>query len=208
MKALVLLVLLLSQFQPSYAGYIAWAVVENSAVYEVLKVYEREFKYWASETLLWEVADYKETILTYYNLLYDAILHNELEDAAKYCGVLAVLLLKAKGYNEASGESLMLVVQILDWDKVKLLDLLPEEIIDEWLLYEADTPEDFLYAYASVLLSLLDKMPVNAFVRVMHTPLIREMYVVSLALIIAASTFFVYKRAKREVVKPEIEAPP
>lgn len=208
MKALVLVFLLASQFQPSYAGYIGWAVVENSAVYNVLKVYEREFKYWASEALLWEVADYRETILTYYRLTYNAMLHNELEKAAEYCGVLAVLLLKAKGYTEATGESLMAVVQGLDWAKVKLLDLSPEEIVDEWLLFEADTPEEFMYAYASVLLSLLDKMPVNAFLRIMHTPLVREMYTVSLALIIAASTFFVYKRAKREEVKPELEAPP
>ena len=168
----------------------------------------REFKYWASEALLWEVADYKETILTYYRLVYDAILHNELEDAAKYCGILAVLLLKAKGYTEATGESLMSIVQILDWDKVKLLDLLPEEIIDEWLLYKANTPEEFLYVYTSVLLSLLDKMPVNAFVRIMYTSLVREMYIISLALIIAASTFFVYKRAKRERIKPELKTPP
>ena len=41
MKALVLVFLLASQFQPSNAGYIAWAVVEHSPVYDVLKVYER-----------------------------------------------------------------------------------------------------------------------------------------------------------------------
>ena len=208
MKALLVLILLISQFQPSYAGYIGWAVVENSVVYDVLKVYEREFKLWASEALLWEVADYRETILTYYRLAYDAILHNELEEAAKYCGILAVLLLKAKGYTEAMGESLMPILEGLDWGKVKLLDLSAEEIVDEWLLYEPENLEEFLYGYASVLLSLLDKMPVNAFIRVMYTPLVREMYVVSLALIIATSTFFVYKRAKREVVKPEIETPP
>jgi len=206
-KALILAILLLSQFQPSNAGYIAWTVVEHSGVYNILKVYEREFKLWASEAFLWEVANYRETILTYYKLLYDAILHNELENAAKYCGVLASLLLKAKGYTEATGESLMPLVESLDWSKIRLLDLSPEEIIDEWILFEAKSLEEFLYAYASTLFSLLDNMPVNAFVRIMHTPLVREMYVASLALIIAASTFYVYKRYKKKNVKPKLEAP-
>ncbi len=208
MKALILAVLLLSRFQPSNAAYIGWSVVEHSGVYDIIKVYEREFELWASEALLWEVANYRETILTCYRLLYGAILHNELEEAAQYCGVLASLLLKAKGYTEATGETLMPLAESLDWSKVRLLDLSPEEIVDEWLLFKAESPEEFLYAYASALLSLLDNMPVNAFVRIMHTPLVREMYIASLVLIIAASTFFVYKRAKREVVKPEIEAPP
>ena len=91
----------------------------------------REFKLWASEALLWEVADYRETILTYYRLVYDSILHNELEKAAQYCGILAVLLLKAKGYTEAMVEALMPLAESLDWGKVRLLDISPEEIIDE-----------------------------------------------------------------------------
>ena len=58
------------------------------------------------EALDWEVADYRKTILTYYRLLHDAVLRNDLEKAAEYLGVLLCLLLKAKGYTEASEETL------------------------------------------------------------------------------------------------------
>jgi len=202
-------VLVLSaQFQPSYASVIAWSVVVHSSVYSLFKPWEHEVKLAATEALDWEVADYRSTILTYYRLLYDAVLHNKMDKASRYLGVLLALLLKSKGYTSASGQRLAPLFDTLDWGTIRILDLNPEEIIDQWLLYKPRDAEDFARAYASVTLSLLEKLPVNSFIRVLNTPGLREMYLAGFAAVLAASTYFVYKKSRLESEKPELEAPP
>ena len=200
--------LLSSPFQPTAASSLAWTIVVHSRVYSVFAPFGRELKFWASSVLEWEVADYRETILVYYRLLYNAVLHNELSSAARYCGVLLALLLKAKGYTEALGYSLIPVLESLDWSSIRVLDWRVEEIVDWWLLYEPKSLEDLAYAYASVALSLLEKLPVNSFTRVLYTPYLRELYLASLISVVVASTYFVYKRAKMEGGLVEAEAPP
>jgi len=202
----LLTVMICFQYAPSYASQIAWLVVEHSPAYQVFQPWDREVMFAATEALDWEVADYRETILTYYELLYDAVLHNEMDKAARYLGVLLTLLLRAKGYTEASGPRLLPLFESLDWGSARILDTSPEEIVDYWLLYEPSSDEDF--AYASVSLSLLGKLPVNSFIRVLHTPLLREMYIASFAAILAASTYFSYRRGKLEGGRVEAEAPP
>ena len=213
--ALIVAVLLLtavfapaSPFQPSYATEVAWKVVEHSRVYTVFKPYEKTVKLWCTKALDWKVADYKKTILVYYNILYNKVLHNDLEEAAKYCGILLGLLLKAKGYTEASGKTLAALADTLDWSAVKIRDLSPEDLVSEYLLKNTEGSEGFLELYVSTALSLLDKLPVNSFVRIMYTPFVRELYLASLVSIAAASAYFIYKRAKIEGAEVEAEAPP
>ena len=195
-------------FQPSYISAVSWSILIHSRAYHAFASFEREVRFLASSVLEWEVADYRKTILVYYRLLYDAVLHNELSSAARYCGVLLALLLKAKGYTEALGYSLIPVLESLDWSSIRVLDWRVEEIVDWWLLYEPKSLEDLAYAYASVALSLLEKLPVNSFTRVLYTPYLRELYLASLISVVVASTYFVYKRAKMEGGLVEAEAPP
>ena len=205
---IVLLVLLIGPFQPSSSFIIVWSIVEHSRVYFLLRPYEREVKLWATNAMYWDVADYRSTILVYYRLLYDSILHNDLEGAAKYCGILLSLLLKCKGVDCSLVDEYIQYADVLDWSGVKIHDLTPEEIVDMWMLSEPGDPVEFMYLYASTAISLLDKMPVNSFVRVIHTPYLREMYVLSLVSILVASAYFTYRRARVEGGEVEVEAPP
>lgn len=207
-ETLIIAIILLAQFTPSYAADITWSVVEHSTAYSVFRPWEHEVKLAATEALSWEVADYRDTILTYYELLYSAVLHNQIDRASRYLGILLALLLKAKGYTEASGQKLAPLLDTLDWGTIRILDLSPEEIVEQWLLYRPNGTEDFAYAYASVCLSLLEKLPVNSFIRVLNTPGLREEYLLGYGAVLAASTYFVYRRSKLESEKPELEAPP
>jgi len=206
--ALILNTIYASPFQPSYAAEVAWKVVKHSRAYSLFKPYERTVKLWCTKALEWKVADYKKTILTYYNLLYDRVLHNDLEKAAEYCGILLGLLLKAKGYTEAFGKTIVVLADTMDWSTVKIRDLPPEDLVSEYLLKTTKDPEEFLRLYATIALSLLEKLPINSFVRIMYTPFVRELYLASLVSIAAASAYFIYKRAKIEGAEVEAEAPP
>jgi len=210
MKTAVLafLIALLGPVQLSSASQIALEVVENSAVAGLFEPWEAEISYYSAEALEWDVSDYRETLKTYYALLYSAVLHNELEKASRYLGVLLSLLLRAKGYCESDGPSLLAAIEDLDWTRVKVMVGGAEEIIDWWLLYEPESVKDFAYAYACVALSLLDKLPANSFIRVLHAPWLREAYLASFASILAASTYFVYRKSRLEGENVEAEAPP
>ena len=87
------------QLQPSYASALAWLVVEHSRVYDAFRPWEREVKFAAADALSWEVADYRETILLYFRLLYDAVLHNRMDRAARYLAALSIRLWRTASYN-------------------------------------------------------------------------------------------------------------
>jgi len=202
---IVLLVLLIGPFQPSSSSIIIWSMVEHSRVYFLLRPYEREVKLWATNAMNWDVVDYRSTILIYYRLLYDSILHNDLDKAARYCGVLLALLLKAKGLDS---DKYISYIDAVDWDQIRILDMTPEEMVDLWLTSRAEDRYEVFRLYASVSLSLLERMPVNSFIRILNTPYLREMYVVNLALILLTSAYFVFKKSRLEGGGVELEAPP
>ena len=205
MIKILLLILLIGPFQPGNISVIVWSVVEHSRVYAVLAAHEREVKYWATYAFEWNVEDYSSTLMIYYNLLYYSLLHNELDDAAKYCGILLSLLLKAK---VGGLDKLLPLLDAVDWGSVRIMDLPPDELIERWILFEPDSTEELMYEYVSTCLSILDKMPVNSFIRILYTPMVREMYLTSLLSILLASMYFVYKRSRIEGGEVDVEAPP
>lgn len=210
MKTAVLafLIALLGPVQLSFASQIALEVVGHSSVAGLFEPWKDDIGYYVAEALEWDIVNYRETLKTYYGLLYSAVLHNELEKASRYLGVFLALLLRAKGYGESDGPSLLAAIEALDWTRVKVMIGGAEEIIDWWLLYEPESVEDLAYAYACVALSLLDKLPANSFIRVLHAPGLREAYLASFASILAASTYFVYRKSRLEGETVEVEAPP
>lgn len=179
--------------------------IKYSRVYEILAPYERIIKLSCTQALKLEVVDYHETILEYYKLAYDRMLHNKLEDCAKYVGIMLTLMLKAKGYSEELGPKLISILERLDWSKVKIYSDNPEKFIDYWLSYKPRNLEDFAYAFASIALSLLEQLPSNSFIRMLHTPILRELYLISLIIIVITSTYFIIKRAKSEIGGVEYE---
>ncbi|RLF22521.1 MAG: hypothetical protein DRN15_08775 [Thermoprotei archaeon] len=196
--SLMLIILMVNTFIPSYAGEIACLVLAHSKVHDVLAPYERVIKLSATQALKLDVADYRETLLAYYRLAYDSMLHNKLEDCARYVGILLALMLKAKGYSEELGPQLLSLLERLDWASVRLYADEPEKLIDYWLSYKPKNLEDFAYAYVSIALSLLDQLPSDAFIRVLHTPKLRELYIASLITIVITSAYFVVKRVRAE----------
>ena len=204
---IVFLLILSGEFYPSNTSTIVWNVIEHSKLYSLLRPFENEIKLYSSQVDRWDIGDYRETILLYYKLTYNSILHNELEKTARYCGILLALILRLKASMNTIGK-LVSMLDTVDWDKIRIYDLPPEEIIDLWLSKKFDSLEELLYSYASVVLSLLDKMPVDSFVRILYTPYIRELYLASFISIVVASTYFVYKKSLREGGEIEIESPP
>ena len=173
----------------------------------MLRSYENEIKVYSSRVAEWDIGDYKKTILIYYKLLYSSILHNELEKSARYCGILLGLILKAK-FSIKNAEKLVSLLDVIDWNSIRIYDLSAEDIVDLWLSKKFDSLEELLYTYASVVLSLLEKMPVSSFIRILYTPYIRELYIASFISVIVASAYFVYKRSLLEGDEVEIESPP
>lgn len=205
--SIVLFLIVLGEFYPSDTSIIVWNVFEHSKVYELLRPYENEIKIYSSRVAEWDIGDYKKTILVYYNLLYRSILHNELEKSAKYCGIMLGLILKAKVSGEEA-EKLVSLLDIIDWNSIRIYDLSAEDIVDLWLSKKFGSLEELLYTYACIVLSLLEKMPVNSFIRILYTPYIRELYIASFISIIVTSAYFVYKRSLLEGDEVEIESPP
>jgi len=200
MTKLVLLILLAisSTFTPSYAGEIVYSIIAHSRASIILTPYERTIKLSATQALSLNVANYYETIIAYYNLAYNTMLHNRLKDSARYIGITLVLLLKAKAYSEDIGLQLLSILDKLDWSSIRIYDDSPERLISYWLSYKPNSLEDLAYTYASIALSLLEKLPCDSFIRILHTPLLREVYLVSLALIVITSAYFVVKRVSVE----------
>jgi len=198
MIALVLMTLVASAFMPSYAGELACLVLRRSRAYDILVPYERIIKLSATQALELDVADYRETLLAYYRLAYDSMLHNRLEDCARYIGIMLALMLKAKGYGEELGPQLLSLLERLDWGSIKLYNEEPRKLIDYWLSYKPKNLEEFAYTYTSIALSLLDQLPSDAFIRILHTPKLRELYIASLVMIVVTSAYFVIKRVRAE----------
>ena len=94
--------------------------------------------------------------MEYYELAYDKMLHNRLEECARYVGIMLTLMLKAKGYNEELGSQLLSILERLDWGNVKIYSDNPEKLIDYWLSYKPKSLEDFAYTFACITLSLLE----------------------------------------------------
>lgn len=188
-----------SQFTPSYASEIVMLVIKHSKVYDILAPYERIIKLSCTQALKLEVVDYHETILKYYKLAYDKMLHNKLEESAHYIGIMLVLMLKAKGYNEELGLKLLSILEQLDWSSVEIYDKSVEELIGYWLSYKPKSLEDFAYIFTCITLSLLEQLPSNSFIRMLHTLMLRELCMISLIMIVITSTYFIIKRVKSEV---------
>jgi len=194
----VLIVLVSDIFMPSYVSEVACLVLKYSKVHDVLAPYERIIKLSATQVLKLDVANYHETLLAYHRLAYDSMLHNRLEDCARYAGILLALMLKAKGYSEKLGSQLLSILERLDWGSVRLYSDDPEKLIDYWLSYKPKDLEDLAYAYASIALSLLERLPSDSFIRILHTPKLRELYIISLVSIAVTSAYFVVRRVKEE----------
>jgi len=200
MTKLALLVLLVtsSTFMPSYAGEIVYSIIVHSRASTILTPYERTIKLSATQALRLDVTNYYETIIAYYNLAYNTMLHNKLKDSARYTGIMLTLLLKAKAYSEDVGLQLLSILDKLNWSSIRIYDDSPEKLISYWLSYESNSLEDLAYTYASIALSLLEKLPLDSFVRILHTPPLSEVYLISLALIVITSAYFVVKRVSVE----------
>ncbi|RLF07620.1 MAG: hypothetical protein DRJ60_02260 [Thermoprotei archaeon] len=196
--SLMLVILMANAFIPSYAGEIACLVLAHSKVHDALAPYERVIKLSATQAIKLDVADHRETLLAYYRLAYDSMLHNKLEKCAHYVGTLLALMLKVKGYSEQLGSQLLSLLERLDWGSVRLYSDDPEKLIDYWLSYKPKDLEDLAYAYASITLSLLERLPLDSFIRILYTPRLRELYTISLVLIVVTSAYFVVKRVKEE----------
>jgi len=179
---------------PSYAGEIVYSIVTHSRACTILAPYEHTIKLSATQALRLDVANYYKTIIVYYNLAYNTMLHNKLKDSANYIGIMLTLLLKAKAYSEDVGLRLLSILDELDWSSVRIYDDSPEKLISYWLSYKPNSLEDLAYTYASIALSLLEKLPCDSFIRILHTPPLREVYIISLALIVITSAYFVVKR--------------
>jgi len=199
MIALLLIGLVLTlQFTPSYTSEVCWITLSHSRVGGVLQPYERMFKVWSTRAIELEVEDFKRTIIDYYLMARDSILRNRLEDASVELAVMMTLMLKAKGVDEDMALRILDIVRRMDWGRVRLSDSPVGELIDEWLDYTPKSLEDLAYKYASVCLSILDRMPVDSFVRVLFTPILREMYIAGLVAIVVTCSYFVVKRVKVE----------
>ncbi len=181
-----------------YTGEIVCLILKHSKVCDVLASYERNIKLSAQQALKLDVADYRKTILAYYRLAYDSMLHNRLEECARCTSIMLVLMLKAKGYSEELVPQLLSPLELLDWSSVRLYSDEPEKLIDYWLSYKPKSIEDFAYTYACIALSLLEQLPSDAFIRVLHTPKLRELYIASLVMIVITSAYFVIKRVRTE----------
>jgi len=203
--ALLTLLAVYSTFTPSYAGEIVYSIVTHSRASTILTPYERTIKLSATQVLRLDVANYYETIIVYYNLAYNTMLHNRLKDSANYIGIMLTLLLKAKAYSEDMGLQLLSTLDKLDWSSIRIYDDSPEKLISYWLSYKPNSLEDLAYTYASIALSLLEKLPTNSFIRILHTPLLREIYIISLVLIVLTSAYFVVKRISVETGGIEYE---
>jgi len=183
---------------PSYAGEIVYSIIVHSRASTILTPYERTIKLSATQALRLDVTNYYETIIAYYNLAYNTMLHNKLKDSARYTGIMLTLLLKAKAYSEDVGLQLLSILDKLNWSSIRIYDDSPEKLISYWLSYESNSLEDLAYTYASIALSLLEKLPLDSFVRILHTPPLSEVYLISLALIVITSAYFVVKRVSVE----------
>jgi len=188
-----------SYFTPSNISTITWTIIVNSKLHELILPYENTFKYWSTKALEIEPLSYREAILTYYNLIHELILHNRIEESSKYLAIMLTLILKVKGYSEDLGSKLIQTLDKLDWAAITIYNDDPKEIIDYWLNYNPKSVEDFALTYVSICLSLIEKLPVNSFIRILFTPKLREMYFASLIAIIATSAYFVAKRASEEL---------
>ena len=202
MKTIVIFQLILvasSHFTPSNVSIITWTVISHSKLFKLIAPYENMFKYWSTRALEIEPLNYREAILNYYNLIHELILYNRIEEASKYLAIMLTLILKVKGYSEDLGPKIVPILDSLNWAAITIYNDNSKEIIDYWLNYNPNSIEDLALTYVSICLSLIEKLPVNSFTRILFTPKLREMYFASLIAIIATSAYFVAKKASEEI---------
>ena len=201
MKTLILiqiLTLTFGQLNSPFICELAWKTALNSKIGGLLEPYENTFKYWTLRAVEFEFEDYGKAILGYFNLAYNALLENRLEDFAEYVGIMLTLMLKIKFSTDISKANLLNIYGGVDWKSIELLNGDVEQLIEHWIKFKPEDAEDLLYNYISTALSLLEKMPSNSIIRVMNTPMLREFSAASLIAVTAASSFFVARRMREE----------
>jgi len=78
----------------SYTSKIVHLIIAHSKIYEVLLPRVGVIGPSATRALKLEVTDYYGTILAYYDLTYDPMLRNRLEECAQHVGMMLVLMLR------------------------------------------------------------------------------------------------------------------
>jgi len=206
---IVLLLIACTSPLQGYRSYLVVYAIKVSCAYQLLKPYLSDIAYYAEKTEYWEYSrsNLKELIIAYYRRAYDLIKVNKIEEASYYLAVSLSLLIDLIPHNYSLKE-VVVYIKTVDLNEVTVLEGSVEEILSYAENTKPKNPREYSIVYLSTALSLVNKLPLSAFERLLFTPVLREMFIASIIFTALLFSILLRKKARFEGVGIEYEKLP
>jgi len=199
----------LAQSLSNYRSALVLHALKLSNAYQLFKPYLNDINYYSERVEYWNVNQTSliGVIEVYFERACELVKVNQVETSAYYLSVSLSLLVDLIPHNFSLANATLYLTGI-DEGEITIMEGSIREIL-EWASKQSPrNVRGFCLTYLSVALSLINKMPLSSFERLILTPVLRELFIASIIFTSALFSILLRKKAKFEGVDVEYEKLP
>ena len=186
------------------AGLVVYAI-RITPVYQLFKPYMREIAYTAESVGYWNTSgNLTDLIEAYFIRACELIKINQLEEASYYLAVVLSLLVDLIP-RDFPLNNVNLYLETVREDEIIVLEGSVREILGYASRIHPRNVREFCIVYLSIAVSLINKLPLGAFERLIFTPVLRELFIASIVFTSVLFSILLRRKAKYEGVDVEYE---
>jgi len=209
---LVLLLLIAGAGAQPLANYrsslVLYALKLNNA-YQLFKPYTNDIIYYSEKVEYWSInkTDLIGVIEAYFRRACELVKINQVEASTYYLSTSLSLLINLIPHN-FSLVNVTLYLADIGEGEIVIVEGSIREVLEWASKQRPSNVREFCLIYLSVALSLINKMPLNSFERLILTPVLRELFIASIVFTSMLFSVLLRKKAKFEGVDIEYERVP
>jgi len=209
---LVLLLLIASvgaQPLANYRSSLVLHALKLSNAYQLFKPYLNDIAYYSERVECWGVnkTDLIEVIEAYFERACELVKVNQVEASAYYLSVALSLLIDLIPHDFSLANATLYLTGIGEGE-ITIMEGSIREVLEWASMQRPSSVREFCLVYLTVALSLINRMPLSSFERLILTPVLRELFIASIIFTSALFSILLRKKAKFEGVDVEYEKLP
>jgi len=193
----------------NYRSALVLYALKLSNAYQLFKPYLNDITYYSERVEYWSInkTDLIEIIEAYFRRACELVKVNQVEASAYYLSTSLSLLVDLIPHN-FSLVNVTLYLADIGEGEIVIVEGSIREVLEWASRQRPSNVREFCLVYLTVALSLINRMPLSSFERLILTPVLRELFIASIIFTSALFSILLRKKAKFEGVDVEYEKLP
>jgi len=179
--------------------------IKISPAYQLFKPYMNNIAYTAESVSYWNISsNIADLVEAYFTRACELTKINRVEEASYYLAVALSLLIDLIPHDFPLN-NVSLYLETVREDEIIVLEGSVREILGHASRIHPRNVREFCIVYLSIAVSLINKLPLGAFERLIFTPVLRELFIASIVFTSILFSILLRRKAKYEGVDVEYE---